>query len=163
MFFSPDPVPLLGQERFPLTFVAHVSHVLHMGWPGLTFGRLPAPLCWGSQCSVQPRMASPPPCFGGTHPATDSGGWIYIMVILRWLLQETLLPSVRLVLPTWSPSSSLEPQRQSQVLLTGDLSLASRCVRSSSPSVCSVLWFLFVFWGSQLPHGGGGGHPLEAK
>lgn len=46
MLFSPDSVPGLGQKRFPLTFVAHVSNVLRMGWPGLTFGGLPALLCW---------------------------------------------------------------------------------------------------------------------
>lgn len=50
------------------------------------------------------------------------------MAILRWLLQETLLASVRWVLATRSPSSSLEPQCQNQVSFTGDLSLASRRV-----------------------------------
>lgn len=120
MFFSPNFVSVLGQERFPLSFVVCVSHVLCMRWPGLTFGLLPAPLCWGGQC----KMSSPPPCFARAHPATDS--WICIIGILRWLLQETLLPSVRWVLATQSPSSSLEPQCQSQVPLTGDLNLASR-------------------------------------
>lgn len=97
MLFSPDSVPVLGPEIFPLTFVACVSHVLHMGWPGLTVGRLPVPLCWGSWCLVHPRVASPPCHFGGTHPVTErwSGGWTYFMAILRWLLQENLLPSVR--------------------------------------------------------------------
>lgn len=71
VLFSPDSVPVWGQERFPLPFVAHISHVLHMGWPGLTFGLLPAPRCCGSQWSVQPGVASPPPCFGGIRPATD--------------------------------------------------------------------------------------------
>jgi len=128
MLFSPDSFPILGQERFPPTFVARVSHVIHMGWPGLTFGLLPALLCWRSQCSVQPGLALPPPRSGGAHPSTESGGWIYIMATLRWLLQETLLPSVRWVLATWQLLASLEPQRQSQARLTGDPSLASRCV-----------------------------------
>lgn len=48
MLFSPDSVPGLDQERFPLTFVARVSHVFHTGWPGLTFGLLSAPLCCGA-------------------------------------------------------------------------------------------------------------------
>lgn len=161
MLFSPDSVPVLGREIFPLTFVVRVSHVLHMGWPGLTVGHLPVPLCWGSWCLVHPRVASPPCHFGGTHPATErwSGGWTYFMAILRWLLQENLLPSVGWVLPP--PLSSLEPQGQSQVPFTGDLSLASRHIWTSSPSICSTSWFISVFWGCQPLRGGGGGRWLS--
>lgn len=48
---------------------------------------------------------------------------ICFRAVSRWLLQETLLPSVRWILATWSPP--LECQRQSQVPLTGDPGLAS--------------------------------------
>lgn len=154
MLFSPDSVPVLGPEIFPLSFVARVSHVLHMGWPGLTVVVSQSP--WPGELVLSASRSGFTSALFWRNTSSHRE--------MEWRL-DLFYGRVEVASPgePFFPLSDGSCHHHCHPLnlktKASDLSLASGRVWSSSASICSALWFISVFWGR--PRGGGGGHSLS--